>query len=158
MRILIEGENREGYLAKCHEAFRTGLRVLFDTRCFGEGYPGYCSSVKSYQEIICKVFPDADPDILIAGPTSKSDLGLFNYEGITNVNMPTVSFLCDYWRAIDKVGRDEFVKIIQENGINYVITLFPQPLEIWADTPLSEKLIYLPPCFDPKIFNDWQME
>ena len=30
MRVLIEGDNLAGYFAKCHEAFRTGLRAFND--------------------------------------------------------------------------------------------------------------------------------
>ena len=159
MRILIESKSYKDYLAKCHEAFRTGLRAMFDTRCFGEGYPGYWPFgpfVKTYEQIMHQVFPDVPPDIVIADSYYPQDLRGFKYTGIADIDVPTALVLGDYWDVAEHY-HDGFVRYVQESGITHILSYFPQPLDIWAGTPIADRFTYLPPCFDPQIFNDWQI-
>jgi hypothetical protein len=149
----------KSYLAKCHEAFRTGLRAMFDTRCFGRGYPGYWPFgpfVKTYAQIIQRVFPDTPPDIIIPS-SSRPNLGGLKYAGIADIDVPKAVVFGDYWHTAEH-HYDRFVNLVQENRGNYILSYFPQSLEIWADSPIADRFIYLPPSFDPRIFNDWQME
>lgn len=156
MRVAIEGCCLRRYIAKCHEAFRTGLRAMFDTRLFGKGYPGYRPWVRTYSQIIDRLFPECRPDILIADSYFPYDKNGFKYSGMAELNAPTTFILGDYWDIVDK-QRDDFVRFVEDNRISYVLTYFPQPLDTLADTSLAGRLIYIPPCFDPAIFNDWQM-
>jgi hypothetical protein len=158
MRVLIEGRNLEHYLAKCHEAFRTGLRALFDTRHFGKGYPGYWplgTFIKDYAQIIDRTFPDAQPDILIAHFNYRPELRRFGYGGLADVNCTKAIILGDYWNVAEHY-RNEYADIVKDNNIDYVLTYFPQAIEVWAHSGIAERFVYLPPSFDPAIFNDWQ--
>lgn len=157
MRILIEGENLENYLAKCHEAFRTGLRAFYDTRCFGKGYLRYSPFVKTFGQIQKKMFPDRDPDLLIAETWFPRNLEWgFKYHGIENIRTTKVVTLRDFWSEAEK-QLDRYIDFIEMNQIHFILSLFPQPLTLWKDTPLGNRLLYIPPTFDPKLFNDWQM-
>ena len=159
MRILIESKSYEYYLAKCHEAFRTGLRALFDVRCFGQGYPGYWPSklfIKTYAQIVPQMFPDSPPDLLVADSYYPHDVGGFKYAGLADLDIPKAIVLGDYWDM--ETNRGGFVEFVQRNGLDFILSYFLQPLEIWAGTPIADRFIYLPPSFDPRIFNDWQME
>ena len=157
MRILIVGKSFKDYLAKCHEAFRTGLRASFDTRCFGKGYPGYWPFLRSYEQIIRRVFPDSPPDLLVADYYYPYDKCGFEYLGIADVRVLKCLIFGDYWEATS-LYYDQFINFIQKSGVDYILSYFPQPIDIWANTPIADRFIYLPPCYDPTIFNDWQME
>lgn len=157
MRILIEGENLEHYLAKLHEAFRTGLRRTFDAKCYGEGYEGYNPALKSYQEIVSKMFPDALPDLIIVSfKTEEDQLNCrFRYTGLEELGVPVVAIVADYWRFSEK--KVKFTRNLEKSCVRFLLSYFYQPLEIWQDTPISDRFIYMPPCFDPALFKDWGM-
>ena len=157
MKILFEDENLANYLAKCHEAFRTGLAAMFDTRFFGPGYESYDPCLKDYQGIIDVVFSDSNPDLIIVGFDSEREQinCKFRYEGLKKTKIPVATVLADYWRFAEKPK--ELALNFAENDISIVLSLFPQPLSIWKDTEIASRLIYIPPSFDPAIFNDWQM-
>lgn len=157
MRILVEGESRVRYLAKCHEAFRTGLRGMFDARCFGKGYPGYWPFIQNYSKLIQHVFPAYLPDIVLAELWFPDKPAAFKYRGLADVKPLKAFIFGDYWITAER-HHEEFVRLVQDNQIDLIICYFPQPLRIWAGTPIADKFIHLPPSFDPRIFNDWQME
>jgi hypothetical protein len=153
MRILIEGRDLSGYLAKCHEAFRNGLRATYDARCFGEGYPGFDPTIKTYSQMIRHVFPDAEPDIILLG---RYDEHTPAYRGLAKVAPLKGLVLSDYWIIRDE-RFDELVDLITRNRIDFILSYFPQPLEIWSQTPIGDRFIYFPVSFDPEIFKDWKM-
>jgi len=157
MRILIEGKSYKDYLAKCHEAFRTGLRALFDARSFGDGYPDYSPSVKTYAQIIQRTFSDVSPDIIIGDSYYPDDLEGFNYAGMADLSPLRSFILGDYWFIAEKY-HEGFVAFAQKNKIDFILSYFPQPLKIWSASPIGRRMAYLPPCFDPRIFNNWQVE
>lgn len=144
------------YIAKCHEAFRTGLRAMFDARCFGKGYPGYWRFAKTYSEIIRRVFRDATPDLVITDHNYPYDPRGFKYAGISDISVNKAIIFSDYWEIAEHY-RDEFVRFIRDNKVNFILSYFSQPLEIWEGSPIEKSFICLPPSFDPVIFNDWQM-
>ncbi len=156
MRILIEGASYADYLAKCHEAFRSGLRATFDTRLFGRGYPAYTPRCKTYAQIIQHVFPDAPPDVIVGGPYSPADLDGLKYAGLATVPALRVFLLSDYW-DINDFHLAALLRFIHEHKFDLICSYFPQPLDMWRHTPIGHRLVFLPPCFDPAIFNDWQM-
>jgi hypothetical protein len=153
MRILIEGRNLSGYLAKCHEAFRTGLRATFDARCFGEGYPGFDPDIKTYSQMLKHVFPDGEPDVIILG---RYEANTPAYEGLADVAPIKGLILSDYWVIRDE-HFDEFVQLIERNRIDFILSYFPQPGEIWGQTSIQDRFIYFPVSFDPAIFKDWKV-
>lgn len=159
MRILFEARCAKNYLAKCHEAFRTGLRRTFDTRMYGIGYDGYDLNIKNYSEIMSKTFESEKPDLIIASFESEYNLAKikFNYDGMDKIDVPKAIILSDYWR-IAKNYKYDFEKAVNDNNIDIIISLFPQPLKIWEDTSIKNKFVYLPFTFDPEIFNDWNAE
>lgn len=154
MRILFEGTCRANYLAKLHEAFRTGLRRMFDARMFGKGYDCYDSTLRTYQEIIDYMFPEAPPDLLIVEANEVVGAKRFRFDGLSEVRIPKVTWMADYW----DVNRDEFLDSLEHAEIGMVMSYFLQPLEMYAHTSAAHKFVYLPPSFDPATFNDWQME
>lgn len=159
MKILFEGECLKDYLAKCHEAFRTGLRSIFDTRMYGKGYEGYDPSITNYSEIIKKVFKNEKPDLIVTVFDSEYALCKikFNYDGMDKINIPKAIVLSDYWN-LARNYKYEFEKEVIENNVDFIISLFPQPLKIWEDTLIKDRFIYVPFTFDPKIFNAWDSE
>ena len=157
MRILIEGRSYRDYIAKCHEAFRTGLRALFDVRCFGKGYAGYSRFVKTYEQVVKRTFAECPFDILIADSYFPEEPQGFKYRGIQDVIGLKSFILGDYWELAEH-HFNEFAEFVQRNRIDIVLTYFPQPMEIWAGSPIGDRFVYLPPSFDPTIFNDWGLE
>jgi hypothetical protein len=156
VRILIEGQSDKHYLAKCHEAFRTGLRALFDTRCFGRGYPRYRPYFRTYDQIVKHMFgADLLPDLLLANFYFPYEREAFKYRGFARVPCRKGFVLSDYW-GVTGSERQGFVDCVLRSNVDFIVSLFPQPLEIFRDSPIGGRLIYLPPCFDPAIFNDWQ--
>lgn len=157
MKILIEGSNLQHYLAKCHESFRTGLRNSFGARCYGKGYSGYNANIKTYEQIIKHVFPEENPDIIIAyGHDIKDSRWVFWHSGLEKINIPKAMFLCDFWsEAENKLGN--YIEMIEKNRINFILSFFPQPISMWSNTCLKNRLVYMPPSFDPTIFKDWNV-
>ncbi|MCL1939876.1 MAG: glycosyltransferase [Desulfovibrionaceae bacterium] len=157
MKILIVGENLNNYLAKCHEAFRTGLRNTFDGRLYGVGYPGYNGSIQSYEDIARYVFPEAQPNLLIAEMKIANGIMTFPYAGFSEYNGVKAVFLRDFWReALENA--DNYKASVENAGITYILTYFIGALMAFKEEPLYEKMVFVPPTFDPVIFNDWQQE
>jgi glycosyltransferase involved in cell wall biosynthesis len=156
MRILIEGESRANYLAKCHEALRTGLRATFDARPFGKGYPGYDPAARTFSDVVRLTFPDGPPDLLIMEHREPKEQPRFSYEGAADAPVPKAIILRDFWN-ITEHWRDEFIEFVERNDISIIFSYFYRPIEIYSQTPLRDRFVYLPPCFDPAIFNDWRM-
>jgi spore maturation protein CgeB len=132
---------------------------MFDARCFGKGYPGYYPLgpfKKTYNEIIHQVFPEVMPDMLVANFDHFNGRKRFDYAGLADLKVSKAIVFRDYWYIADRY-HDEFVRIIEDSRIDFILSYFPQPLEIWADSPIANRFVYLPPSFDPRIFNDWQM-
>ncbi len=161
MRVLIVGANESGYLAKYHEAFRTGLFALFDTRAFGEGYPGHDPSLVSYADVIERVFPEAPPDVMIVSvdhlpPPPGS--GAFPYRvplaGLEEVRIPKLFVLSDFWNVTETCP-DAYLRWLERYGVALVLCYYPQPGRLFARTPLARRFAYLPPCFDPAVCKDW---
>jgi len=159
MRILIQGRNLTQYLAKCHEALRTGLRRTYDARCFGPGYPGYRPRflVRDFPAMVRHVFPDGvPPDLVIADSQYHLADPAFSYAGLRKLGGTRTCVIGDYW-SIKGATRDRFVDIVQEEGLAAVIAYFPGARAHFADTAIAGRIAWLPPCFDPQIFNDWRV-
>ena len=157
MRILVVGDCEANYLAKCHEAFRTGLRQICDTRMFGKGYPGYDPSLQSYQAIIAHKFPEAAPDIMIVSFDFAARGMQFPFRDLTEVQIPKAILLGDFWN-VTETAKEHFLKDLEQYCIDMVMCYFPQPLTIFADTAFAKRFVHLLPSFDPDIFNDWREE
>ncbi len=157
MKILIEAECEKNYLAKCHEALRTGLKATFDTRCFGKGYSGYREDFTNYREIIDYVFPDDQPDIIIVECQIAPNLPeRINYKGLSDIDIPKAIVLGDFWNVTDSVEHIEsFIECLEGHGISLILSYFPQPLEILKKYSKKIDIAFLPTCFDPSIFNSW---
>ncbi|MSM40299.1 MAG: glycosyltransferase [Geobacter sp.] len=157
MRILFIGDCEADYLAKCHEALRTGLRCSFDTRMFGKGYEGYDPSLKSYGEIIRHTFPDVRPDLLItAFDLTPPAFGL-PFAGLDQAGVSSAIVLGDYWNVTEG-NSDAFFRFLDDNRIAHVISYFPEPLRLFADSLYGQRFVNILPTFDPQLFNDWQSE
>lgn len=153
MRILIEGENLSEYLAKCHESFRTGLRTLYNAKCYGEGYDGYAQSLTAYNTIAKQCFGENMPDLIIA--TQLLHPFRFVYSGLAEMPCIKALICADYWT---EAYTDEaaYLAFLRKYDIGLVLSYFKQPVDKWADlhTPC---FLWTPPSFDPAIFNDWAM-
>lgn len=159
MKIMFVGKNLENYYAKEHESFRNGLKALFDTRCYGEGYSNYDEQIRTFTQMKDKVFPNEEIDLIILFPV----LGSFNphhieegliYEGLNQLKCKKAIMLCDFWSEAE-IHRDEYFRFVKKNNIDYVLSLFRAPFHLWKGTDIYDRLIFAPTCFDPKLFNDW---
>ena len=156
MKILIEGKNLENYYAKEHESFKNGLKALFDARCYGEGYPGYDENIRTFTQMKEAIFPNEDIQLLILfgalNPHHIEDG--FAYEGLSELKCKKAILLNDFWSEAE-AHREAYFRFVEENNIDYVISLFRAPFHMWEGTPIHDRLIFRPTCIDPKIFNDW---
>ncbi|MDB5049669.1 MAG: hypothetical protein JWO30_2740 [Fibrobacteres bacterium] len=156
MRILIVGACADLYLAKCHEAFRTGLRRTFDARPFGPGYPGFDPNLKTYGQIVRHVFPDGEPDIVLTEFELSPPVFSLPYSGLKELGIPSAIYFGDYWGVTEGHGA-AFRAFVEASGVTFILSYFPQPLKL-LPPGLAEKTLWMPPCFDPSIFQDWAVE
>jgi hypothetical protein len=75
---------------------------------------------------------------------------------MAEVDAVRTTILSDYWVRAAK-HHAAFADFLEKSRFDAILTYFPQPMEIWRDTPLSGRFIYLPPSFDPRIFHDWKV-
>ena len=155
MRILIASASYELYLAKCHEALRTGLRRLFDTKCFGKGYPGYRPFLRSYDQIVRRTFGEV-PDVLLADSYYPQDKTGFRYSGFSSLDCLKGFVLGDYWDVTERSEPRGFVDFVVGTRADFILSYFPQPVDFFAGSAIADRFIHCPPCFDPAIFNDWE--
>src|ERR1700733_5285826 len=121
MRILIVGDSEADYLAKCHEAFRTGLRRTFDTRMFGKGYDCYDPTLTTFPQIVRHIFPDATPDLVLVPFDMLPAQNRFHYEEIKELTVPKAILLGDYWNITDRPDYTEsFIEALKHFDISYV--------------------------------------
>jgi hypothetical protein len=160
MRILIEGRSLKRYLAKCHEAFRTGLVRTFGARCYGPGYPRHRPRflVPDFPSMAAHVFADgARPDLVIAQSNYHLEHPRFDYAGLKELGCETACMIGDHW-SIDGERRERFCRLIAENRVSHVIAMFPGAQRQFAGTAVEALVRWWPPCVDPEIFNDWRLE
>ncbi|MCC6952994.1 MAG: glycosyltransferase [Deltaproteobacteria bacterium] len=154
MRVLFVANDDSDYLAKCHEAFRTGLRRMLDVRMFGRGYPGYDPTLTTYAQIIPHIFPDAQPDLIIAELNADPPTG-FTVADASGLSIPVATILGDYWNYHGEKGA-LLASFLEQRGIDLVLSYFLQGLELFEGTPLASRFCVMPPSVDPQIYNDWQ--
>ena len=164
MKILIIGNNLENYIAKIHESFKNGLKSLFDVRNYGVGYPGYDETIDSFAGIKDTIFPNEQIDLVILfnaggmGPYDVRNLeNGFIYKDLDALNCKKAIVLNDFWSEAE-TQRELYFRFVKENSIDYIITVFRAPFYLWKEFDICDRLIYRPPCIDPKIFNDWGQE
>lgn len=158
LNYLIVGNCLDNYLAKCHEAFRTGLRTVFGAQCFGVGYPFYDNSVNDYRDIIQLAEKRGKtPDIVIASYGLDNGKVIFPFQNIKHINACKVILLADFWQVTEG-AQDRFIESVIANGIDYLMSYFPHPLTIFKGTALDGRILYIPPCIDPLYFNNWHQD
>lgn len=159
MRIIIEGENYENYYAKVHEACRTGLKALFDAKCYGKGYPQYDPEITSFVDIKEVLFQDKEIDLILLtdcwDPRNLREG--FRYRDLEKLNCKKAIMLCDFWSEAD-CRKEEYEQFIIQNDIDYIFSYMRAPLHLYKDLEVYNRIIWYPPCFDPHIFNDWACE
>ena len=103
-----------------------------------------------------RLFPDSPPDLLLVDANlSKNPFG-FRLHGLADVGVPTAFVFSDWW-GIDERHHDSFAEMVMKNRVQTVLSLFPQPQQRWAGSSIEQRIVWLPACFDPAIFNDWRM-
>lgn len=157
MRILIIGDNLENYYAKVHESYRTGLRALFETKCWGKGYPLFNPNIDSFIEIKDILFGEKEIDLLLlqGGWEAKYLERGLEYKELDKITCKKAIMLCDFWSEAEW-QRDKYVDFIEKYGFDYIFSYFRMPLHLWENLEIGKKLIWFPPSFDPSIFNDWK--
>lgn len=160
MRIIIAGNNYENYYAKVHQAYRTGLKALFDTKCYGHGWPEYDKSITSFLEIKDVLFGNLDIDLILltdCWDTGKLEEGFF-YSDLYKLKCKKAIMLCDFWSEANN-QMDKYINFIEDNNIDYIFSYSRAPFHIWKQyKQIYNKLVWFPPSFDPHIFNDWQLD
>jgi hypothetical protein len=159
MKILFSAPNEDLSICRYHEAFRGGLRRMFDTRFFGQGYAGYDPGVKSYKDILGRLFPNDSPDLVIIADinyTSKlKDLQLA-YDDLDAAHCAKGLIVSDFWHITNNY-LDGFVDWIEKHDIRYVLCQMPGCLEAFAHTRAADRFVLMPICIDPAMFNDWNL-
>ncbi|MGE5402771.1 MAG: glycosyltransferase [Ignavibacteriales bacterium] len=156
MRIMFVGDSEEQHIAKFHEGFRKGLRSMFDTRIYGKGYEGFAEGIKDYRQIKDLLFNDSEPDLLIASYNLASNISelKFEYEGIRDISVPKAIILSDFWNITENY-KNLFADWVENNGIDYILSQYPRPIDIYSNTSIADRFLLLPICIDPEIMNDW---
>lgn len=159
MNVLIEGRNLKDYYAKVHISWRKGWEALFNTKCYGEGYPEYDEKIESFLEIKKKLFGEQKLDLLILTDCwDSSDLKKpLIYKDINKVKCKKAVLLADFWSEAEN-KRYDFFEFIEKNNIDFVFSYFRAPFKLWNNFPIKKKLIWFPVCVDPQIFNDWKIK
>ena len=159
MNILVEGGNLENYYAKVHISWRKGWEALFNTKCYGEGYPEYDEKIESFVEIKALLFGNEELDLLVLTDCwNATDLSQpLKYKDIDKLSCKKAIILADFWSEAEN-KREDFFEFVEKYEIDYVFSYFRAPFLLWRDFPISKKLIWFPVCVDPRIFNDWGME
>ena len=159
MKILIVGDQVEGYIAQTHAAFQTGLKAMFDTRFYGKGHPGYDPLLRTFPEIIRHVFPSEQPDVLVAycSHAQKLEDLSFEYGDIEHVRCKVITPVSDYWNMTDHYFA-ELPQWMSQRNVATVASLYPQLPALYADHPGWELFQTVYPTFDPASFNDWGLE
>jgi len=159
MRILFVGENLADYLAKCHEALRTGLRQAYPVQFFGKGYAGYREDIGDYAEILKYTCAENRPDVLLTdfNLSPNPQEWSFPFAGLEKVDGLKAIVLGDYWN-VSEGARAEFLTFLEEYDIRMVLCYFPGAVRAFSGTRLAERFFLLLPCFDPQIFNDWGVQ
>jgi glycosyltransferase involved in cell wall biosynthesis len=142
-----------------HEAFRTGLRRMFDTRAFGNGYPYWVPEARTFREIIEITFHEGAPDFIMPAYnlTARFEELKFFFDGLQDVNIPKAIVLSDFWN-ITKNYFNEYLDWVDYYGITHILSYYPRPLELFAHTRHCDKFFVMIPCIDPEIMNDWKVE
>lgn len=160
MRILFEADSAVNDIAHWHEAFRKGLRSMFDTRMFGKGYEGYNPALQTYAEIINCVFPDSGVDVLLLDPAllgrRVEDLRL-KYAGAADVKVPKAFIITDFWNITEHYP-DQLPGWLDKHQIAVVLSQYPGLIERYAQSSIANRFVYLPSCVDPQVFNDWKCD
>lgn len=154
MKILCIGQCDADYLEKCHEAFKTGLRRLFDVKLFGIGYSNYNPELKTYKEIIDHLYQGDKPDFIITHFDMTTQNVNLPYEGLKDIDIQKAIILGDFWNITENY-KDKFIDFLDYNKIDKVLCYFPNLLEIYPN--VKNKFIFIPASIDPMIFNDYNM-
>src|SRR5262245_40922936 len=133
MRILIADEcNRAEYTCQMHEAFRTGLRRLFDTKAFGRGYPDWRPELGTFPEIVAGLYGDERPDVILPAYQLSADLGQLRFfqPGLEAVPAAKAIVLSDFWSVTDHYP-EAFLDWLDRHGITWVLCYYPRPVELF---------------------------
>lgn len=152
INTLIVGKRLDKYLAKCHEAFRTGLRA-YGASAYGEGYEGYHGPA-SIQDLVAGNKYDvvfADYDMNFKFPS------LSGMDG-TDIDAMKVVNLADYWSILKPNVKERFLEFLDKNHIQFMISFFPGSVHGLLDTKWLNRTYIVLPTFDPTIFRDWKEE
>jgi len=158
MNILIIGENWKDYIAKCHDAWQEGLRRTFCVKQYGKGFDNYSFFSNNYRDIVKKTFRDEHIDLVILEANMHNFT--FPIRGVKDINTNKAILLCDYWSEAYS-HEDKFFRFIQEYNIDYILSYFKQPVDKYQDKVkqgILKGIFWMPPTFNPEIFNDWKME
>jgi hypothetical protein len=157
LTALFLSENLDNYLAKCHQAFQTGLCDIF-TVSFYDPTPRFWKRKRTLKEIKKQKFVDVPLDFVFEycdiDPKSGNFVPYFydiaDFDGIYCLIMT------DFWN-LHPCNINNFIESAVKYNVDYILTYFPHPLYFFKKTVLADKIVYLLPCFDPRIFHDWQM-
>lgn len=157
LNALFLSENLENYLAKCHQAFQKGIGSIYNVRFF-DPVPVPQKNKLSVEQIAQKAYPLEPLDIVFEYCAIDSNSGEFApyLDGMADFDGIYCLLLCDFWN-LRYQHIDAFIHSILRHKVDYILTYFPHPLNVFKDTPLADRTLYLLPCFDPEIFTDWQV-
>jgi hypothetical protein len=153
--ILILSEDLTYYLAKCHQSFFTGLQACFNVAYYDPSHTSFFRK-PSLKKVLKKFTGDKYPDIILDFCTIDGKTGAFvpSFNDVGEFDGIYCARIGDFWEIKPRFLQNFISSIINYN-VDYLLSYFPHPLFFLKDTPLENKILYLPPNFDPTLFKDW---
>lgn len=151
MKILFTADIPEGYVVQTYSALVRGLGELFDIRSITHEQRSTCTT---YQELCQATFGQDDVDVVFVEPVLQNGRYIDPFRRRSDSRAVRVTILSDFWYLYGPT-LEQYMAFMDEQQITYLLTLYPLAFEMYRGTPIESKLRWLPPTFDPKVFNDW---
>lgn len=151
MKILFTADIPEGYVVQTYGALTRGLGELFEIRTPTREQRASC---RSYRELCQVTFGQDDVDVVFVEPVLRDGVYIDPYIRATDSRAVRVTILSDFWYLYGPT-LEQYMAFMDAHAITYLLTLYPLAFDMYRGTPIEKKLRWLPPTFDPKVFNDW---
>jgi hypothetical protein len=153
VKILFTADIPDGYVVQTYGALVRGLGELFDIRVPTREQRASC---RSYQQLCQATFGQDDVDVVFVEPVRTEQGYIDPYAGGRDSTAVRVTLLSDFWYLYGPM-LEQYMAFMDAQHITYLLTLYPLAFDIYEGTPIASKLRWLPPTFDPKVFNDWAL-
>jgi hypothetical protein len=153
VKILFTADVPDGYVVQTYGAMLRGLDEVFECRVPTREQRATC---RSYQELCQATFGQDDVDVMFVEPVAKDGGFIDPFAGGRDSHAVRVTILSDFWYLFGPT-LEQYMAFMETERVTYLLTLYPLAFDIYKGTSIETKLRWLPPTFDPKVFNDWAL-